>query len=415
MIISDLHIHSSYSRATSKNITIPNLVKFARIKGINLLGTGDFTHPEWIKILKENLKENESGILKTDDDFSFMLTTEISNIYSKGGKGRRIHNLILAPSFEIVDQIGEFLGSKGRLDYDGRPIFGFSCPELVEKMHQISDRILVIPAHIWTPWFSIFGSKSGFDSIEDCYEDQSKHIHALETGLSSDPGMNWRLSALDKYSLVSFSDLHSHYPWRLGREATVFNTEMKYDEIIKALKTKEGLKETIEFFPEEGKYHYDGHRDCGIVLKPEESKKLAGICPVCKKPLTIGVLSRVEELADREEGYKPANAKPYKSFIPLSEIIAHVTGTQVFSKGVWEIYNKLIDAFDSELEILMNTDVNKISNASNQRIADLILKMRSGSILFEPGHDGVYGKIISGKHEINNESPQKTLDHFRPR
>ena len=292
-LFADLQIHSRFSRATSTALTLPNIEKWARIKGINLIGTGDFTHPKWLAELKEYLEEDGSGILTSKTGFKFVLQGEISNIYTQDGKGRRVHTLLLAKDFDTVRQINEKLLKKGRLDYDGRPIFGFTCIELVEMMRDISDDIEIIPAHAWTPWFGIFGSNGGFDSVEACFKDQAKHIHALETGLSSDPPMNWRLSKLDRFSLLSFSDLHSFWPWRIGREATIFDIKLIYDNLIKAIRTKEGLVETIEVDPNYGKYHFTGHRNCRVCLDPKESRKLKHICPKCGKSLTVGVLERV--------------------------------------------------------------------------------------------------------------------------
>ncbi len=408
-IFSDLHIHSRFSRACSKAINIQNLEKYAKIKGVNLLGTGDFTHPLWLKELKENLKEDGSGVLKTESGFSFVLSTEIANIYSQGGKGRRVHNVILAPSFEVVEQINAELSKKGRLDYDGRPIFGFSCPELVDIMKGVSDDVEIIPAHIWTPWFSLFGSKSGFDRIEDCFQDRVKHIYALETGLSSDPAMNWRLSQLDKYSLVSFSDSHSFWPWRMGREMTVFETDMNYKSIINAMRTKQGLLETIEVDPSYGKYHVDGHRACNVSLEPKQSEKINNICPKCGRPLTIGVLHRVEELADREDGFKPDGAKPFQSLIPLSEIISNVMGIeQIYSKKIWEMYTKLIDAFGSELNVLIEAPLERIKEVVKEKIAKAIVNVRYGKVKINPGFDGIYGKIIlNDKKHVSYNSPEK--------
>jgi len=397
-IISDLHIHSRFSRACSKQLDIPNLEKYARIKGLNLLGTGDFTHPLWLKELKDNLEEDDEGILRTKSGFNFLLSSELSNIYTQDGKGRRVHNVLLAPSFDVVDQINSELLKRGRLDYDGRPIFGFSCVELVEIMRSVSKDIEIIPSHIWTPWYSLFGSNSGFDRITDCFKDQTKHIHALETGLSSDPAMNWRLSQLDDYSLVSFSDSHSFWPWRIGREATVFDTDLSYKSILKALRTKEGLKETIEVEPSYGKYHIDGHRNCDVHLEPKESKKLNNICPKCNKPLTIGVLNRVEELADREDGFKPKDAKPFRNLIPLSEIIAETLGMkQVTSKKVMGVYDKLIKEFDSELNVLLNVPFDKLKSVVDESIANSIIMVREGDVNVTPGYDGVYGKAVFSK------------------
>lgn len=418
-IIADLHIHSRFSRACSKQITIPNLEKYARIKGINLLGTGDFTHPEWIKELKEKLTQGDDGILRTTSGFPFLLSTELANIYTQDGKGRRIHSVILAPSFEVVEHITEELKKRGRVDYDGRPIFGFSCIELVDIMMGISRDIEVIPAHIWTPWFSIFGSKSGFNSLEECFQDRVKHIHALETGLSSDPAMNWRLSQLDSYQLVSFSDLHSFWPWRMGREATVFDTKLSYGKILNAIRTGEGLAETIEVNPSYGKYHYDGHRNCNICMKPSEALKNRNVCPVCGRELTIGVLHRVEELADREDGFKPKGAKPFKSLIPLSEIISQVLGIgQLYSKKIWEMHSSLVDSFGCELEVLLNAPLERMAELTSERIAAAVIGVRNGRIRIEPGYDGVYGyPVFNGKKRVSIKplgdlDKQKSLSDF---
>ncbi|NIO22454.1 MAG: DNA helicase UvrD [Candidatus Aenigmarchaeota archaeon] len=413
-IFSDLHIHSRFSRATSKELNIENLVKYAKMKGLNLLGTGDFTHSLWLKELKEDLREDGSGILKSKGGFSFLLSAEVSNIYTQDNRQRRIHNVILAKDFETVEQINDWLSKKGRLDYDGRPIFGFTCTELVENIVGISKDCMIIPAHIWTPWFSLFGSKSGFDRIEECFQDQTKNIFALETGLSSDPEMNWRLSSLDRYALVSFSDLHSFWPWRIGREATVFEMkELTYDNLVKSIRTKEGLVETIEVDPSYGKYHHDGHRGCGVSLSPEEARNSNNLCPVCKRPLTIGVLHRVEELADRDKGFVPKDSKPFRSLIPLSEIISIVLGSPVNSRRVWEEYNKLVNAFGSEFNVLMEAGREQLINISNERMVDLILNARSRNIRINAGYDGVYGELVMKEDETEGlEKPQKTLKDF---
>ncbi len=393
-IIADLHIHSRFSRATSKDITIANLEKWAKVKGVNLLGTGDFTHPEWFKEIKSNLSERE-GILYSKTGFGFVLQTEISLIYSKNNKGRRVHYVVLAPGFSVAEQITEYLLRYGRVDYDGRPIFNIQSAEFVYNLKQISKDIEIIPAHVWTPWFGLFGSKSGYDSAEECFEDQLKHIYALETGLSSDPAMNWRLSKLDRFNLVSNSDLHSFWPWRIGREANVFELDkLTYNNLIKAIREKKGFLETIEFFPEEGKYHYDGHRQCGVMLSPKEAMKLNNICPVCKKPLTLGVLHRVEELADRPEGFIPPKSVPFKKVLPLSEVIALSTGAKVQSRQVWEAYNKLIKKYGNELEVLYKADYEKIKELVGEKIAVLIKKNRDQQIKFNPGYDGVYGTPV---------------------
>jgi len=393
-IISDLQVHSRFSRATSKNLNLENLEKYAKIKGLNLLGTGDISHPEWLKEIKEELIEDDTGILKSKSGFNFVLQGEVSNIYIQDGKGRRIHNIILARTIEIAEQIQEALKKKGRIDYDGRPIFGFSCPELVEMMKSIDEKIEIIPAHAWTPWFSLFGSMSGFDTVKECYQDQTKHIYAIETGLSSDPAMNWRLSQLDKYTLLSNSDAHSFWPWRLGREANVFDIELTYDNLITAIRNKKGFLYTIEVDPNYGKYHLDGHRACNICLEPKESLKNNNICPKCKKPLTVGVLQRVEKLADREQGFKPKNAIPFKSLIPLSDIISVVLGYGVASKKVSSEYYKLINNFDNEINILLNIEKNALVKVTDKKIADAIIATREGKIKIKPGYDGVYGQPV---------------------
>jgi uncharacterized protein (TIGR00375 family) len=392
-IIADLHIHGRYSQATSDNLTIPNLEKWANVKGVGLLGTGDFTHPKWIAHLKEELTDDGNGIFKTKTGFPFLLQTEISLIYTQGGKGRRVHNLVLAPNLEVVQQITDYLLTKGRIDYDGRPIFKIPCPEFVESLRSISKDIEVIPAHVWTPWFGLLGSKSGFDSVEEGFQDKAKYIHALETGLSSDPAMNWRLSALDKYALVSFSDLHSFWPWRIGREATIFDIDLTYDNIIKALRLKKGLAGTIEVDPAYGKYHWDGHRLCNVCLKPSDTLKLRGVCPKCGKPLTIGVEYRVEQLADRPMGFKPKDALPYHSLIPLSEILAKVINKGIATKEVWLEYNKILGK-KSELDIVLDTPFEELKKVTNERIAELIIKNREGKIQIQPGYDGEYGVPI---------------------
>ncbi len=392
-LITDLHIHSKYSRGCSKDLDLKNLEKWARIKGINLLGTGDFTHPKWISELKSSLKEDGSGILKTKTGFPFVLQTEISLIYSQDGKGRRVHVIILAPSFQVVDKITEYFKSNGRIDYDGRPIFKIPAKKLVKDLRNISGDIEVIPAHIWTPWFSLFGSKSGFDSIKDAFGDEAKHIHALETGLSSDPKMNLRVSQLDNYFLVSFSDIHSYWPWRLGREATIFDIDLTYKSLLAAIRTGNGLVETIEVDPNYGKYHFDGHRNCRVSFSPKETKRYKGICPVCRKPLTIGVQYRVDELADRPEAskIKSKTARPFKHIIPLSEIIGKAIDSKESSKKTWAIYNSLIEKFGNEFNILLNVKKEGLLAVVDERIADFILKNRKGEVEVIPGYDGEYG------------------------
>lgn len=404
-IIADLHIHSKYSRACSSELNLKNLEKWARIKGVGLLGTGDFSHPKWQEELRKELKDDGSGILRTESGFPFVLQNEISLMYTQGGKGRRIHLVILAPNFEVVDKITSYLKSKGRVDYDGRPIFNISCIEFAEAMMNISEGIEIIPAHSWTPWFGIFGSKTGFDSIEEAFGKNAKYIHVFETGLSSDPEMNWRLSGLDKYSIVSFSDLHSFWPWRIGREATVFEfDELTYDNLTRALRTGEGLVETIEVDPSYGKYHYDGHRLCKVSYSPEESKKHNNICPVCKRPLTIGVLNRVEELADRKEGYMSAAAKPFKRIIPLHELLALALQSGMATKKVWAEYHEILKAGENEFDILLNVPEETLLKFADKEIVDLIMKNRRGEMTIKPGYDGEYGvPVIDGK-EMKLES-----------
>ena len=410
-IFADLHIHSHYSRATSDRMNIENLERYGKVKGVNLIGTGDFTHTLWLKELKNKLKE-ENGLFKYGD-MHFILQAEVSNIYNDG-KTRKIHNVILAPSFEVVDQVNDFLKDYGKLASDGRPILTkIDCAEMTEALMKISKDIFIIPAHIWTPWFSLFGSKSGFDRIDDCFKDQTKNIHALETGLSSDPEMNWRLSALDRFTLVSNSDCHSPWPTRLGRELNVLDTKLTYKDVIKTVKDKDPktFLYTIEVYPSYGKYHWDGHRDHDVVMKPSEAIKNKNICPVCKKELTIGVLHRVEELADREDGYRPKNAIPFKRMIPLSEILAAVFGTQPFAKKVWNEAMKITNAFGNELNVLLEAPEEKLKLVTHEKIVKMIIKNRKGDLKIQPGYDGVYGKLV-----LDNSSqikqPQKRLDSF---
>ena len=401
--ITDLHIHSRFSRATSNALTIENLEKWAKIKGVNLLGTGDFTHPKWFEEIKDQLQDDGEGILKTKNGFPFILQTEISLMYTQE-RGRRVPIVILAPSLDIVKQIKDYLGKKGRLDYDGRPIFGMALPEVIESLKTISDDIEIIPAHIWTPWFGLLGSKSGFDSFEEGFQDQIKHIYALETGLSSDPAMNWRLSKLDKYTITSFSDLHSFWPWRIGRESTIFNfSNLTYKNLIKAIRTKQGYEGTIEVNPAYGKYHFDGHRLCKFSCSPKDAiEKYKNICPVCHKPLTIGVEHRVEELADRQEGYKPKNAFPFKTLLPLHEILSKILNTAMSTKKVWQEYNKLIDSFKNEFNILLDVPYEELRKITTDKIAYVIIKNREEKIKVKPGFDGEYGEAI-----IESEKQEK--------
>lgn len=391
-IIADLHLHSRYSRATSRDMDVEHMARWAKIKGITLLGTGDFTHPVWLRELRAKLAPTGRGLF-THDGSHFMLTVEVSNIYTTGGRLRKIHNVIFAPSFEVAERINAVLGRFGNLLADGRPTLTLPTDRMVEYLMEISPDCMLVPAHAWTPWFSLYGSMSGFDAIADCFGDQLRHIAAVETGLSSDPPMNWRLSELDRVMLMSNSDAHS--PAKLGREANVFACELDYFEILRILREKDTSKflYTIEFFPEEGKYHYDGHRNCARRLTPKETKAHGGRCPVCGKPPTVGVLHRVETLADREEGYVPEGAVPYRNLIPLEEIIAEANGTKPGTTGVREEYFKLCKAFGGEFTVLLDAPVDEVFKLSTARIAEGLRRVREGRVRIAPGYDGVFGEI----------------------
>lgn len=411
-IVADLHIHSKYSRATSKDMEVNALSRWAEMKGINLLGTGDFTHPIYFSELKRELEESEDGFYKAKGKNShtrFVLTAEVSNIFTQGGVGRRIHSIILAPSFETAERINKTLSKRGDLLADGRPTFTFPAKDLLKMVLEIDERCMLIPAHAWTPWFSIFGSNSGFDSIEECFGDLSKHIYAIETGLSSDPPMNWRLSSLDRITLVSNSDAHS--PSRIGRECNLFECELSYSAITDAIKKKDkrSFLFTIEFFPEEGKYHYDGHRMCNLSLHPEETIKLNGICPKCGKKLTVGVLHRVEELADRKDGKRPENSIDFKHLVPLAEIIGEAVGAEPSSKVVESQYEKLLIYGGNELKILLDISLEEIKKFAPPKIVEGIRRVREGKVMVEPGYDGLYGKIKIFEDEKKEEPKQISL------
>ena len=392
-LISDLHIHSRFSRATSPQMELPSLVQWAKKKGIDLLGTGDFTHPQWFDHLEAHLVPQGNGLYRYEDVW-FLPTAEISSIWSQDGAVRKVHLVLLAPSLEAVSKINATLGRIGNLTADGRPIFGLSAKRLVEVIWDVEPTVEVIPAHAWTPWFSVFGSRSGFDSLGACFGEHVERIFALETGLSSDPAMNWRVSALDGLTLISCSDAHS--PSKLGREATLFDLpEPSYEGMVSALKTRdpERFLGTVEFYPEEGKYHYDGHRACGVALTPQESLDKQNMCPVCGKPLTLGVLHRVEELADRAEESPPADRAPYRSLVPLEEIIAQALGVQPGTKSVEAEYKRLIVHFGNEFRILTELPEEALARRTPVRLLDGIMKVRKGNLHIEPGYDGVYGKI----------------------
>ena len=409
MIIADFHIHSKYSRATSKNMDIPNLVRWAHYKGINLLGTGDFTHHLWLEELKQYLEPLEDKGLFICQGVYFILSVEVSNIFSQNGRVYRVHNLIMVPNLKLAYEVNRMLSYYGNLTSDGRPTLGMSCKELASQLFKISQDIILIPCHIWTPWFGLLGSNSGFDSLEEAFEEYTDKITALETGLSSDPAMNWRLSKLDRFSLVSNSDSHS--PSRIGREANVFDCEMNFWQIKKVLEEKDRTKflYTIEFFPEEGKYHYDGHRNCNVRLHPKETIKYKGLCPKCGRPLTKGVLYRVEELADREEGFIPPNAIGYKSLVPLDEIIAEARELNKESKAVEKEYINLVSEFGSEFNLLVNVDEKELFSKLPYRIAEGIKRVREKKLKILPGFDGEYGKIKIFDEEEKKEDKQLTL------
>jgi len=399
-IIADLHIHSKYSRAVSKDMILENIEIWAGKKGIDIVGTGDFTHPGWFEEIKSKLAPAEEGLFRLKDSaFSegerprFMLTCEISSIYSKGGKTRRVHNLIFCPSIEAAEKINRKLALVGNLKSDGRPILGLDSRKLIELVSRTDSGCVLIPAHAWTPWFSVFGSMSSFDSLEECFEDMAPGVFAIETGLSSDPSMNRRLSALDSISLISNSDAHSLA--KLGREANVFDCEMSYADIISAVKSGDKTKflYTIEFFPEEGKYHLDGHRLCGVSFSPKETKARGGRCSKCGKPVTVGVLNRVEVLADRGEDYVSDKFIPHKNLIPLNEIISAAKKVGPLSKTVTAEYEKLIKSFSSEFKILIDTPIEMIMAVSGERVAEGIRRAREGKVKIIPGYDGEYGKI----------------------
>ncbi|MEM2526811.1 MAG: endonuclease Q family protein [Candidatus Bathyarchaeia archaeon] len=402
-VIADLHIHSKYSRATSANMNISEITHFSKIKGLTLVGTGDFTHPKWLRELKDNLIEVQgTGLYKPasipEVEVWFMITGEVSTVFTFNGETKKVHHVILVPSIEVAEQINDRLSKYGDLEVDGRPTLDMSAPHLVEEVMEVSRDNMVFPAHAWTPWFSVFGAFSGFDRMEDCYQDMTKHIHALETGLSSNPPMNWRLSALDKFTLLSNSDSHSSWPWRIGREANLFELEhLTYWNIINSIRSKDAriLRLTIETDPAYGKYHWTGHRTCGVSLPPEEAIKLGNKCPVCHRRLTKGVEQRVEELADRSYGFKPPGSPDYIHLLPLSEVISAVIGANSpNSQKVWNIYNALISRFGNEFNVLLDASFDDIAKVTNPLIAEAIMRVRKGKVKVVPGYDGVYGQII---------------------
>ena len=409
--LADLHLHSKFSRATSRDMTLDTMAAWARVKGIRVLASADFTHPEWFFLTKEKLEPAGNGFFRlkspqppaderlrsvpaSRDEILFVLSTELSFIYSKQGKVRKIHLLLLAPDFESVEKInGRLHGLGANLRSDGRPIIGMDARTFVKLAADLCPRSVVIPSHIWTPWFSVFGANSGFDTLEECFEEMTPFIFALETGLSSDPPMNRRLSALDRYALVSNSDAHS--PSKIGREANAFDAELSYKGLVEAVRSKDPGRflYTVEFFPEEGKYHYDGHRKCGVVLSPRESLAHADLCPACGKKLTIGVAHRVEELADREDIRDAGLRVPFKSLIPLNEIIGEACGKTSECQSVWDTYFKFIREFGNEHRILTEIPIAELCRLAPEKVGEGVDRMRKGLVKIVPGHDGEYGII----------------------
>lgn len=408
--IADFHLHSKYSRATSKDFDLDKISKWAEIKGIKVIGTGDFTHPLWFNELKEKLEPAAPGLFKLkkeDQGVFFILTSEISCIYTKKNKVRKIHVVIFAPSLEVVEEINRRLGAVGNLKSDGRPILGLDAKELLRIIIDVSPDCLFVPAHCLTPWFSIFGSKSGFDSVEECFEELTPHIYALESGLSADPDMIRRIPDGRRLCIISNSDAHS--PEKIGREANVFDTNIDYYSIIDSIKTKDPKRflYTVEFYPEEGKYHYDGHRACKVCFSPEESEKYNEICPVCGRPLTIGVANRVSKISDRKD---VENGIPFKKLVPLKEIISECLGVGVLSKAVKKEYDKLINAFSSEFNVLLEVSIEDIEKASDKLMAEAVKRVREGNLSISPGFDGEFGKVsIFSQKEERAKISQKVL------
>ncbi len=412
-IVADLHIHSKYSRATSTSMVVREISTFAELKGLQLVGTGDLTHPDWNRELKQELEEVEhTGILRLKDRSSkvqYVLSGEVCTLFESGSRSRRIHHVILAPDFETVDQIRDRLARFGDLRSDGRPMLSMSAAELVEETTSLSNQIFVFPAHIWTPWFSLFGAVGGFDSLEECYEDQSDRISAIETGLSSDPPMNWRFGDLDRLAIISNSDAHSPWPWRIGREATCIDLqELSYSELISAISSRKSsrVQFTIEVDPAYGKYHWTGHRNCGVSMRANDADKLHAICPKCGRKMTKGVDLRVEELADRPEGYTPdMGCVRCFHILPLHELIAAAIGVgEPSSKEVWEKYNKLVSRFGTELNVMLEAPQKELADEIGFEIADLIMKMRNNLLYVTPGYDGTYGRI-----DLKHSAPSRAF------
>lgn len=424
-LVVDFHLHSHFSRATSRQMDLPRIYRWAKIKGIDVIGTGDFTHPQWFAQLREQLIGSGHGLytlcpdLAHQEDASlptsvrnrpvhFILTAEISTIYTRAERTRKLHHLLLAPSLEIVSRLNSALSAIGNIRSDGRPILGLDSQDLLQLVVDTDPNLYLIPAHIWTPWFSLFGSRSGFNAIEEAFGNLTPHIFALETGLSSDPLMNWQLSALDSYTLISNSDAHS--PSRIGREANIIDTPPDYLTLTNSLKTKQGFVGTIEFFPEEGKYHASGHRTCNVCLGPQDCQKLNFLCPRCGKPLVLGVAQRVGELADRPQGFIPPSPPSVEYLIPLDQIIANIKGIKSpNSASVTRLYHQLIAEFGSELDILRFLPSSELIQFGQPLLAQAIDRLRHGQVDIRPGYDGVYGQINIISPSSANASGQLCL------
>ncbi|MFH0919195.1 MAG: endonuclease Q family protein [Fibrobacterota bacterium] len=406
--LADFHIHSPYSRATSKALSFESLSAWGQLKGITLIGTGDCTHPRWLEEIKKKLTPDSSGLLMLKDaketggidvpvscvrEVRFVITGEISTIFKRGGKVRKVHHVVVLPDLDAAGRFAGELGKRGNVKADGRPILGLDARDLLEILLTASRAAALIPAHLWTPWFSALGAHSGFDSVDECYADLASHIFAVETGLSSDPPMNRRVKSLDRFTLVSNSDAHSAH--KIGREANHFNCALSYDGIMDALrgKDKKGFAGTLEFFPEEGKYHYDGHRDCKVRLSPKETRKNKGLCPSCGKPVTRGVCYRVEELADRPENDASAPASPFKSLLSLPELLSEIMDCGSQSKKVTAEHRRLLAALGPEIEIMLSLPLEDVARAGNARLAEGVHRIREGEVTAEPGYDGEFGKI----------------------
>lgn len=418
--ILDLHIHSRYSRACSKDLELPTIGKTCEIRGIDIVSTGDFTHPKWFEHMKEYLVEDTEGLYRLKNDpgkTRFLIGTEVASIKKHKDKTRRVHHLLFAPNLEVAEKFNTYLTNKNfNLRSDGRPILGLTSKEILQIMLEIDERMVMIPAHAWTPWFGIFGSKGGYDSLEEAYDELAPHIHAIETGLSSDPLMNAHVSKFDSLTLISNSDAHS--PQKLGREANVFafekETDITYHSLMKAIETgdTERFQFTIEFYPEEGKYHFDGHASCGFSCAPIETKKYGGLCPICKKPLIIGVMNRVEQLGDRNEmEAKQAIKIPYKSLVPLTEIIADTLEVGVASKAVKKEYDNLIQHLGSEFHILLSVPIEDIQKVSSELIGTAVQRVREGNICIRPGYDGIFGVVkVFQENESRRREKQLGLE-----